>query len=148
MTAMTMPLDCDEFEAKLADHLEGELPEAARVSMEAHAAGCAECGRLLSDVESLRTDAAALPPLEPSRDLWAGIADRIDARVLPLEAPRAGRIAPRRIWRHPAVAAAALVLITAGITHVWTRESYRAPAAVPNAPRQVAQATPATAGPV
>ncbi len=148
MTVMTMPLDCDEFAAKLADHLEGALPEAARVAMAAHASGCADCGRLLSEIESLRIDAAALPPLQPSRDLWAGIADRIDARVLPLDAPRVGRIAPRRLWRHPAVAAAALVMITAGITHVWTRVTYEAPTVVPSESRQVARATPAAADPV
>ena len=130
MTAMTMPLNCDEFAWKLADYLDGDLPDAVRGAMEVHAESCAECNRLLSEIESLRADAAALPLLQPSRDLWAGIAERIDARVLPLDAPRAGRVAPmRRVWRHPAVAAAALVLVTAGITHIWTRASYQVPAA-------------------
>jgi hypothetical protein len=69
-------------------------------------------------------DAAALPALQPSRDLWAGIAERIDARVLPLEVPLGQRSVARRTWMRPAVAAAALVLVTAGITHVLTRASY------------------------
>jgi anti-sigma factor RsiW len=125
MTVMTMPLDCDEFAAKLADYLDGDLPALGRDAMDAHASTCAECRQLLSELQSLRVDAASLPLLEPSRDLWAGIAERIDARVLPLDAPRAARMTTvRRSWRHPAVAAAALVLITAGITHVWTRYSY------------------------
>jgi hypothetical protein len=142
MTAMTMPLNCDEFAWKLADYLDGDLPDAVRGAMEAHATSCAECSRLLSEIESLRMDAASLPPLEPSRDLWAGIAERIDARVLPLDAPRGVRVAAmRRTWRHPAVAAAALVLVTAGITHVWTRASYDAPAT--QASKQVAVVTPA-----
>ncbi len=141
MTAMTMPLNCDEFAWKLADYLDGDLPDAVRGAMEAHAASCAECNRLLSEIESLRADAAALPLLEPSRDLWAGIAERIDARVLPLDAPRSARAIPvRRVWRHPAVAAAALVLVTAGITHVWTRASYDASSVA--APRQIATTTP------
>jgi hypothetical protein len=132
MTAMTMPLDCDEFAAKLADYLDGELPDALRGAMDVHAATCAECGLLLSELDSLRIDAASLPRLEPSRDLWVGIAERIDTRVLPLDAPRAARMATmRRAWRHPAVAAAALVLVTAGITHMWTRHVYDAAATAP-----------------
>jgi hypothetical protein len=128
MTAMTMPLDCDEFAVKLADYLDGDLPDAVRGAVDAHASRCAECARLLSEIEALRVEAASLPLLEPSRDLWAGIAERIDARVLPLEAPRVARVAAiRRTWRHPAVAAAALVLVTAGITHVWTRVFYTTP---------------------
>jgi len=128
MTVMLMPLDCDGFAAKLADYLDGDLPAVERDAMDAHASACTECRRLLSELEALRVDAAALPLLEPSRDLWAGIAERIDARVLPLDAPRVGRTATvRRTWRHPAVAAAALVLVTAGITHLWTRYSYQTP---------------------
>jgi hypothetical protein len=143
MTAMTMPLNCDEFAWKLADYLDGDLPDAVRGAMEAHAASCAECNRLLSEIESLRMDAASLPMLEPGRDLWAGIAERIDARVLPLDAPRGVRVAAmRRTWRHPAVAAAALVLVTAGITHVWTRASYEAPATQAGQPVAVVTPTP------
>ena len=128
MTAMTMPLDCDEFAVKLADYLDGDLPDAVRAAVDAHASRCAECARLLSEIEALRAEAASLPLLEPSRDLWTGIAERIDARVLPLESPRVARVAAiRRTWRHPAVAAAALVLVTAGITHVWTRTFYTTP---------------------
>jgi hypothetical protein len=144
MTAMTMPLNCDEFAAKLADYLDGDLPAVGRDAMDAHASACADCRQLLSELEALRGDAASLPLLEPSRDLWAGIAERIDARVLPLDAPRMGRTAAvRRSWRHPAVAAAALVLITAGVTHIWTRYSYETPAAHPVAQTQVAVNVPA-----
>jgi hypothetical protein len=155
MTAMTMPLGCDEFAAKLADYLDGDLPDAVRNAMDAHASGCAECGALLSELETLRMEAASLPLLEPSRDLWTGIADRIDARVLPLESPRAARLAAmQRSWVRPAVAAAALVLVTAGVTHAWTRYSYQtsvasgAPRQVAVAPAAVAPQTPAPLSPV
>ena len=65
-----------------------------------------------------------LPALAPSRDLWAGIAERIDARVLPLERPERKTVVVRRWWGRPAVAAAALVVVTAGITHLVTRAQY------------------------
>jgi hypothetical protein len=124
MSTMSMPLNCEQFSDRLADYLEGELPEVVRAAMESHVDVCASCGALLADLTALRSDAAALPALQPSRDLWAGIAERIDARVLPLDVPLGQRSVARRTWMRPAVAAAALVLVTAGITYVLTRVSY------------------------
>jgi hypothetical protein len=144
------PLDCDGFAAALADYLEGDVPVAMRAAVEAHAARCVACGRLLEDIGSIREEAAALPALAPSRDLWTGIAERIDAKVLPLERAAPRTIVVRRRWGRPAVAAAALVLVTAGITHLLTR---RYDASVPAeriaaAPVSVAPApaSPAPAG--
>jgi anti-sigma factor RsiW len=147
MTIMSMPLDCEQFSDRLADYLEGELPPAVRAAMESHADVCASCGSLLADITALRVDAAALPALQPSRDLWAGIAERIDARVLPLEVPLAKRSIMHRAWVRPAVAAAALVLVTAGITHVLTRVSYDPTLTVASAPSRPAVVldTPAAA---
>jgi anti-sigma factor RsiW len=130
MNTQSNHMTCDQFAERLADYLEGDLPAAGRDAMDAHASTCAECRQVMAELESLRVDAASLPLLEPSRDLWAGIAERIDARVLPLDASRPARTTTvRRTWRHPAVAAAALVLVTAGVTHVWTRYSYEKPSA-------------------
>jgi hypothetical protein len=152
MTDMTVHqmMGCDDFAAHLADYLEGDAPEAVREAMNAHAATCAGCAELLADLERLPQMAAALPPLEPSRDLWAGIAERIDARVLPLESPRAARpVSSRRGWVRPAAAAAALMIVTAGVTYQLTKASVtRSPAvaSTPGArndlPRQVALAVP------
>jgi hypothetical protein len=114
-------MSCDQFAARLADYLEGDASEAVSEAMATHAAVCESCGELLADLQALPHEAAALPLLEPSRDLWAGIAERIDARVLPLDAPRIGRtVTVRRAWLRPAAAAAALVIVTAGITYELT----------------------------
>jgi hypothetical protein len=131
-----MPLDCDGFAAALADYLEGDAPDAVRAAVEAHAEECAGCGALLADLRAIPVQAAALPALTPSRDLWSGIAERIDARVLPLERPAARTIVPvRRSWARPAVAAAALVVATAGITYVATRARYEEmPASIASLP--------------
>ena len=126
-----MPLDCDGFAAALADYLEGDAPDAVRAAVEAHAEECAACNALLADLQDIPVQAAALPALAPSRDLWNGIAERIDARVLPLERPAVRTIVPaRRSWTRPAVAAAALVIVTAGITHYMTRTIYETPKTV------------------
>jgi anti-sigma factor RsiW len=133
-----MPLDCDGFAAELADYLEGEAPDAVRAAMEVHAAGCSDCRQLLEDIGTIRHEAAALPPLSPSRDLWAGIAERIDAPVISLERTRS-TIVVRRTWARPAIAAAALVIFTAGITHFATRWAVTNSATSPaNAQTQVA----------
>lgn len=143
MTTPYLPMNCDAFAEALADYLEGDASPDVRAAVEAHASSCAACGQLLADLSSIQTDAAALPLLVPSRDLWYGIAERIDARVIPLDASRIERAAPkRRTWLRPAAAAAALVVLTAGITHYVTRASLtRVPAA------SVVAAAPVTGDP-
>ena len=119
-----MPLDCDRFAAALADYMEGDAPDAVRAAVEAHAEECADCRALLEDLQAIRHDAAALPALAPSRDLWSGIAERIDAPVIPLGRPARTIVPARRSWARPAIAAAALVVVTAGISHYLTRVTY------------------------
>jgi hypothetical protein len=125
MTTGNMHMDCDGFADALADYLEDDASEGVRQAMDAHAASCPACAQLLADLGAISTEASRLPRLTPSRDLWSGIAERIDARVLPMDAPRA---AVRRSWIRPALAAAALVVITAGVTHYLTRASLAVPA--------------------
>lgn len=138
------PMTCDGVADQLASYLDGELPEPMRLELEAHAASCGGCGALLADLDAIRREASALPMLEPSRDLWSGIAARIDAPVASLEESRRTRAAVhRRAWMRPSLAAAALVLITAGVTHYFTRASIDAGNSARGAqPTQVAQVTP------
>ncbi|HEX5971186.1 MAG TPA: zf-HC2 domain-containing protein [Gemmatimonadaceae bacterium] len=118
------PMTCDAVADQLPSYLDGELLEPMRLALEAHAASCAECGSLLADLDAIRHEAAALPVLEPSRDLWSGIAARIDAPVVALDdARRARAVVRRRTWLRPSLAAAALILLTAGVTHYFTRAS-------------------------
>src|SRR5512147_654103 len=96
--------------------------------MEAHALGCAECGPLLADLRRLRIDAANMPELAPSRDLWPSIAARIETPVVDLGA-RGGvrngqpvrRRVPRGVWL--GLAAAGLIAVTATVTRQLTRQS-------------------------
>jgi len=139
-----MPLDCDGFAAELADYLEGDSPDAVRAAMEVHAAGCADCRQLLEDIGTIRDEAAALPTLTPSRDLWAGIAERIDAPVIPLERKRT-TVVVRRSWARPAIAAAALVVFTAGITYGVTKRTMQTGASAPIATPGAVATAPAPA---
>jgi anti-sigma factor ChrR (cupin superfamily) len=139
------PMTCGDVADQLAGYLEGELAEPERLILEAHAASCVECGALVADLAMIRREASALPILEPSRDLWSGIAARIDTPVVSLEDSRRARpVAARRRWLTPSLAAAALVLATAGVTHYFTRASFQAsaPIAGVQAPRVAQGATP------
>ena len=107
----THPMTCEQFEARLADYMEGELRGEAREAFDAHAARCAQCGPLVLDLEQIVARAATLGPIEPPRDLWTGIESRIGASVIPLASRR--RTIP--LMRGLA-AAAVLVAATAGIT--------------------------------
>jgi hypothetical protein len=70
----------------------------------------------------IQKEAAALPDLNPGRDLWQGIEARIAAPVIPFAArpERQRRFVPA--WM--GVAAAALVVSTAGITYLLTARSF------------------------
>jgi hypothetical protein len=140
---ITTPLTCDGFATALADYLERDDSPRVRAAVETHAASCAACGALLADLQQLRVDASGLPTLTPSRDLWAGVAERIATPVVAIDAGRGGHpptvgASPqtgasgreerhqrsRRVaWLRPAAAAAALVLVTAGVTYFATREA-------------------------
>lgn len=120
MTNATMI--CGEVDERLSDYLEETLDEPTRRRVRQHVASCARCSSLISELEAITVDAAALPQLKPARDLWAGIAERIETPVIALGA---GEVPIRR--RAPGwmigMIAAGLVFATAGVTHVLTRES-------------------------
>src|SRR5580765_1266844 len=88
MTARHTPIRCEQFADDLEAFLERDVDESARAAMDEHALGCDECGALLADLRRLRADASNLRELTPSRDLWEGIAARIDAPVISISEGR------------------------------------------------------------
>jgi len=135
MTSSNMT--CEAFDTALPDYLEDSLDDARRDSVERHLGECVRCASLRRDIENISKEAAAMPDLVPSRDLWQGIEARIAAPVIPLAArpERQTRFAPA--WM--GVAAAALIVSTAGITYMLTARSIG-----PAQSGVVAQITPTT----
>ena len=129
MTSTNMT--CEEFDTALPDYLEGTLDDSRRASVERHLSECVRCTSLLRDIESISKQAAALPDMVPSRDLWQGIEARIAAPVIPLAArpERQKRSVPA--WM--GIAAAALIVSTAGITYMLTARSFGAATTLANA---------------
>jgi hypothetical protein len=123
---------CDAFAERLTDLLERDVDESTRAALEAHALACADCGALLSDLRKLRIDAANLPLLAPSRNLWEGISQRIDAPVIPLHAgvvDGGSAQMPRwRRWASMSAAAGLLMAATAASTYYLTMRFRGAPA--------------------
>lgn len=98
------------------------------VTDERHRADCAECTTVWAELDQISAAAAALPVLTPSRDLWAGIDARLEARAdaaidvrrnAPLDTRVAAPVATR--WSRStmlrvALAASMLIAVTSGIT--------------------------------
>jgi hypothetical protein len=131
-------MTCDQFDDRLADYLEGDMDATTRVAMETHASSCAECRALLSDLRTLQVEATKLPELSPKRDLWAGIAARIETPVVELKNGGAaeqwkGGTKRRRSPLWIGLAAAGLVAVTATITHELTKRSVAIPPALQTA---------------
>jgi hypothetical protein len=107
----TNAMTCEGFSDRLMAYLEHETDDSTRAALERHAVTCAECGALLADLRTLRVDASNLPELTPSRDLWSGIAARIEAPVVPIGTVQAepGRSRVVRHWARGALIAASLV---------------------------------------
>ncbi len=123
----TPTMTCEIFADRLMDLLEGDLDGATCAAMEAHARACPGCGALLANLRRIPAEAAGLPAFAPSRDLWAGIAARIDAPVVRLDARRP-------VWKSPrvrGVAMAAAVVLTAALGYrlAGRRSAVPAPAA-------------------
>ena len=111
-------LTCAECDELFLDYFEGDLDDARRADVEAHASSCVRCQGLIRDVREIRDAAANMPLLAPSRDLWAGIESRIQPEVVPLvQRQRAIHLSHRVIG----IAAALLVVISSSITYVVTR---------------------------
>jgi anti-sigma factor RsiW len=107
----TNAINCEIFSDRLMAYLEHEIDDAARASLERHALSCDDCGALLADLRKLRVDAANLAELAPSRDLWTGIAARIEAPVVSI-GRTAMNVAPSgrvRRWMSSIAIAASLV---------------------------------------
>lgn len=138
-----MILSCDGFNDRLLAYMEREDDDATRAAMERHAADCAECGSLLSELKQLRADAATLPELEPSRDLWSGIAERIEAPVVPIgvHAVEVKRNVRVRRWTTRVLIAASL-LGAAGLG--YAARGPQAPVAVVQGPSRLDSAAEAS----
>lgn len=100
-------IDCiDRFD----DYLDRRLDAGDLESLREHLSGCAACAEELEGLRELRERVAELPrSLEPSRDLWPGIASGIDD----------SKVVRGRFGRRALLAAAASVLIVSSVVTAY-----------------------------
>ena len=117
----------EEWTDRLSDYLDGELPAEECGDVEAHLRECAHCSDVLNELKRVVALARSIEPRPPQADLWAGIAERIDAARQRSVQP-VGRVnlttfphrVPRRIaFTLPQLAAAALVVAAVSGGLVW-----------------------------
>jgi hypothetical protein len=140
--------DCARFDAQLGLWLERDLESDADTWMAQHRARCAGCDTIVRELDALVTEAAALPPLAPPRDLWPAIEARLEAPVIPIttggrvSAPTAS--ARTITLRRFAIAATLLVAVSSGVTWQLARRDQPTAGAtrVASAPTAVPAADP------
>jgi negative regulator of sigma E activity len=120
-----------EWTDRLSDYLDGELSADEHRAVESHLHACMQCTAVLNDLKRVvaRAQAAGDAARPPKADLWAGIAERIDARRAPAAgAPAAlldnvtafhGRASRRIAFTLPQLAAAAIVVAAVSGGLVW-----------------------------
>lgn len=127
-------MNCTEYLDRLDDALAARLDAATAASMADHRAGCDRCRAEHDEVTALILRARQLPKsLAPGRDLWPGIADRLEAERVARPDFGDRRRRPQRAWWRVAAVAAA-VIAAVGVAYQLGRSQ---------APRVVVRATPA-----
>jgi len=116
----------EHVDSLLSAWFEGDLGLAERRAVDLHLRECLRCAKIVRDIEAIQGDAASLPPIEPSRDLWSGIAARIEAPVIELPARQEAFAAPRRRTWQMAAAAVLLMAVSSGVTYLVTGSGQRA----------------------
>lgn len=105
----------DRYAELLNDFVDGRLEPELQSETETHLGQCADCRREVEALRLLLADAGQLPrSIEPPRDLWPGVAQRLDAgsrRRRPFLRPRY------------AVAAIALLAVAFSLTQVRTKKA-------------------------
>jgi len=112
----------DPWIDKLSEYLDDELPAEEREAAAAHLGQCEECARTLKELRQVVEAARVLPPRPPARDLWNGVAERLDrtARDRPHSVAAFRAATARRFsFTLPQLAAASLLLAAASGALTW-----------------------------
>lgn len=118
-------MTCAECDEMFLDYFEKQLDGARRSLFDEHVSTCLRCQGLIRDVDAIRNQAADLPEMVPSRDLWSGIEARIQPEVRSIAKARPASMS--RTWL--GAAAAALVIVTSSVTYFATSRPIRSQAA-------------------
>ncbi len=112
-------MNCRDLRARLDDFVDGDLPEGQAEVLRRHLEECAACRGEEQKLRRLLADARGLPDLQPDRDLWPGIEERLRSEPW---TTRPGRLAgPRRLMQPLLLAAAIAALVAISLPLVRQR---------------------------
>jgi len=114
----------NEIISQLSLYLDGELPPDERARVDAHVASCAECRVVLDDLKAIVVTAPYYEGAAPSRDLWAGIKQGIQAeKEVPLIRRQATGDRRRFSLGQLIAACLAFAVVTGGSVYVALKPS-------------------------
>jgi tetratricopeptide (TPR) repeat protein len=115
----------DAFIDRLSEYLDGDLSDEERRQVSEHLAACEGCRATLEELRQIVSEAAALTDSAPTRDLWSGVAARIDPsrRLRARVSPFRRAISSRLSFTLPQLAAAGLTLMVLSGGLVWMARS-------------------------
>ena len=118
-------MKCTKAHELIGELLEGSISDKDRKDLETHFASCQDCRELLEDFQNIKTQAAALPKLEPAEGVWTNILNgvRRDRREKAVRAATTAGwwdrlFAPGRP-RYAFGAALALAAVVVGAIAIW-----------------------------
>lgn len=127
-------MKCSQAHELIGELLEGTIREEDRRALEEHLESCPDCRELLADFQEIKTQAAALPRIEPSPAVWPNILDAVrrerrerSARAVLSVSWWDRLFAPGRP-RYALAAALALVLVVGGALLILPSRKPAAPA--------------------
>jgi len=107
-------MNCREVQKVLHDYVDSELTPEVEAEVDRHLGACEVCEEHERKLRSLVDDASSLPEwVDPPRDLWPQIEQRLDEadRPVPFPARRSGMPA----WGYGLLAASLLIAVVAGV---------------------------------
>ncbi len=70
-------MKCTQAHELIGELLEGTIREEDRRALEEHLESCPDCRDLLADFQEIKTQAAALPRIEPSAAVWPNVLNAV-----------------------------------------------------------------------
>ncbi len=130
-------MNCNDAAPLLDDYIDGVLPADRSAEVERHLSACDPCRREVEGIRAVLADARAMPrSVQPGRDLWEGIQQRL---------PQAGvgsvPIVRGRAYPPFMLLAAALFLLIAGATLATLYQRRAGPSAFALEQRRYVEAT-------